>query len=355
MKHTQIFCLLAVAAATAAPSFAGDLVFTAPAYREFNNQQWGTLTLNQTTAKDVKGHYHTEGKNDIPWSIQLTTPAGSGYKVNTLFSGKNDGSDPLHAILVRYDRGLPLADLDQSVGSEGTLAYQSRRNSDWAIDVYPDQGIVAFVNGAGTHAMASAVLLLPKDALITTTRDLEKDVTDIVPIVDPYADQPKILTIGDVEVDTELSGFDMSDMERSNLEDDLRDATARGALRYETAAPGRYTARVSGQYKADKGGRIDVTATIDGRTPYGPIRTAGEATLDVKAGGIPVDSAVYSILLRRARHSAERNLLDAIRQQGPPTPQAVQAQAWQQLLVRFRLAASNALGRAGDVPIGGAL
>ncbi len=89
---------------------------------------------------------------------------------------------------------------------------------------------------------------------------------------------------------------------------------------------------------------------IAGDTPYGPVRVTGTASEDVKSGTIPIDSADYSLLARKARHDVEKNLTEALRNLSIPSPEAVRRQTWARLLQQFRMAASNALGKSGDVP-----
>lgn len=350
MKLNSALGAAILAPALAAATHAAAQVFPLPAYSTFQNDRWGGLVLNETTAKTLKTLYTTEAQTDIPRSVQLSGTAASGARVNVLFSGPGDSADPMHAVLTRYDTPLQASDLEQDLGGPGTVYYPPERQSDWALEAFPTRGIVAFLQNAGSKPTVSAVLLQPKDALISEFQGLQTAASPVKPAVDPNANVPRVIAIGDVAVSTNLVGIELSDQEQTNLEEELRESNSQGAVNFASGAPGRYTVYIAGRYDSDKGGRIDMALTIAGSTPYGPVHVSGTASQDLKQGMVPVDSAVYSLMARQARHAVEKNLVDALSKLSIPSPDTVRRQAWGQLLQQFRMAASNALGKSGDVP-----
>lgn len=356
MKRASAFCLLfALFAAIVSPAHAKDDKpdFTLPSLADFTGRQWDAIELGKSTASSIKDHYKIAKRgNAIPWSLMISTPKGSGDRLNVLFGGRDDKNDVATAILIRYDSSPTLDSIKHEFGHAGVSYYQPERNTGWLIHEYPDKGVVLFVDNHSGAYTVSAVLLVPPAILTEGVLDFSPDATLIVPVVDIHAGERRLMLFGSVDVTTSLSGMTMSDIERSNLRDDLRRATAGGAMLYQEYAPGSCVADIHASFKEDKGDCIDVTVTIDGPSPYGQIHVVGQSSTVFKNHQRITDSASYEGVFNDALGKAQQGFAQAMRAMGPPSPQVMQQIAFDSAFNRLRIATLSTQGIHATPPPG---
>jgi hypothetical protein len=325
--------MTALLALSATAAFADKPEFTLPALGTFDGAHFGQLTLGTTTASDVKGQYKIDRNGgNTPWSLRVSTPKGSGYRVFTLFSGPNDHSDTLNAILIQYESGPTQDMVAQDLGDQGTPYYIPGRNSNWHVEDFADKGAVAFVNDVDRVDTVDAVMLIRPSVVQNGILNLSTEPTAIVPVVDLHAREPKVMHFGNIDVDTyELDGLHLRDSRIREIRDDIELASAQGTMIYEAYAAGTYKVEFSGDYKWDKGGSVTVTCTISGESPYGPVSAKGEETESIDKHTRVDDYDFYGDALHDARANAERNFAKAMRAAGPPTPAETRRMAWDDL------------------------
>ena len=355
-KRASAFCLLfALFAAVVSPAHAKDDKpdFTLPSLTDFTGDHWDAIQLGKSTPSDIKDHYKiAKHGNVIPWSLMISTPKGSGDRLNVLFDGGDDKKDVATAILIRYDVSPTLESIKHEFGHAGVSYYLRGRNTGWLIHEYPDKGVVLFTDIHTGSYTVPAVLLVPPAILADGVLDLSSEATLIVPVVDVHAGEPRLMYFGSVDVTTAMDGMTMSDIEKSNLRDDLRRATAGGTMLYQEYAPGSCVADVHASYKQDKGDCIDVTVTIAGPTPYGPIQAIGQSSTTFKSHQRFTDSASYEGVFNDALGKAQQSFATQIRSLGPPSPMAMQQIAFDDVFNRLRTATISAQGVHSAPPPG---
>ncbi|BDI29673.1 hypothetical protein CCAX7_17240 [Capsulimonas corticalis] len=347
-KRTSAFCLLALAlAAIVSPAHAKDdrPDFTLPSLADFTGDQWDALQLGKSTAESVKDHYKiAKHGNAIPWSLMLSTPKGSGDRLNVLFDGGDDKKDVATALLIRYDQSPSLESIKKVFGHAGVSYYLRGRNTGWVIHEYPEKGVVLFADTHEGFFTVSTIMLVPPAILAEGCLDLSPTGTLIAPVVDVHAGEPRLMYFGNVDVTTSLDGMTVSDLEKSNLRDELRRATGAGTMIYQEYATGSCVANIHGVYKPDTGDCVDVTVTIDGASPYGPIHAVGASSTTIKQHQRVTDSANYEGVFNDALTKAQQSFALQMRSMGPPTPEEMQRIAYNDVFNRLRAATISLQG-----------
>jgi len=323
----------AIVALASTPAFADKPEFALPSIAAFDGVHFGPLTLGTTTASDVKGSLKIDknGANSIPWSLRLSTPKGGGYRVFAIFSGPSDKTDTLDAVLVQYEAGPSLDAVRNDFEEKGQDFYQTDRNSDWALVDFADKGVVGFVKDIERGSTVAAEMVMSPEVLKDGFLDLSTTPTEIVPVPDPHAGDPKVAPFGTIDISTSsLSGdLRLRREQIHDIRDDIKLAGARGTIYYEEHdSSGSYDVDFSGDYKWDKGGSVTVTVTISGNSPYGPISAKGDATKNLDKNERVGDFNYYRGALHDARASAEKNFAYAMLKAGPPTPADTRRMAW---------------------------
>jgi len=333
MQRSRIWTFAtAIIAFASTPAFADKSEFALPSIAAFDGVHFGPLTLGTTTASDVKGNLKIDknGANSIPWSLRLSTPKGGGYRVFAIFSGPSDKTDTLNAVLVQYEAGPTLDAVRSDFGTQGQEYYQTDRNSDWALVDFADKGVVAFVKDIERGSTVAAEMVMSPEVLKDGFLDLSTSPTEIVPVPDPHAGDPKVAPFGTIDVNTSsLSGdLRLRDDQKHDIRDDIKLAGARGTIFYDRGSSGSYDVDFSGDYKWDKGGSVTVTVTISGIGPYGPISAKGKSTKNLDKNEHLGEFNYYREALHDARATAEKNFAYAMLKAGPPTPADTRRIAW---------------------------
>jgi len=334
MQRSKIWTFAtAILALASTPALADKPEFALPSMATFDGVHFGPLTLGTTTASDVKGSLKIDknGANSIPWSLRLSTPKGGGYRVFAIFSGPSDKTDTLNAVLVQYEAGPSLDAVRSDFGEKGQDYYQTDRNSDWSLVDFADKGVVAFVKDIERGSSVPAELIMSPEVLKDGFLDLSTTPTEIVPVPDLHARDPKVAPFGNIDISTSgLSGdLKLRDEQVDDIRDDVKLAGARGTIYYDRHDnSGSYNVDLSGDYKWDKGGSVTVTVTISGMSPYGPISAKADATKNLDKNKNVRDYNYYRGALHDARADAEVNFANAMMKAGPPTPADTRRVAW---------------------------
>ena len=269
-----------------------------------------------------------------------------------LFDGPDDKKDVATALLIRYDESPSLESIKKVFGHAGVSYYERGRTTGWVIHEYPDKGVVLFADTHTGFFTVSAVMLVPPAVLTDGFLDFSSTGTLIAPVPDIHAGEPRVMLFGNVDVTTSLDGMTVSDLERSNLRDELRRATAAGTMLYQEYAPGSCTADIHAVYKPDKGDCVDVAVTIDGGSPYGPIHAVGHSGTTFKSHDRVTDSANYEGVFNDALSKAQQAFAMQMRTVGPPSPEEMQRIAYNDVFNRLRAATISIQGVHASPPPG---
>lgn len=326
-----------------APARAGA-TFRPPPLSVCDGTGWGSLHFGVTTPKQIKSDFAIDLHNDIPRSLRLSQPADIGEQVNVLFVDKKD-TDPLEAICLRPSPGaLTLDALQAQVGESGQTRYSRTRSQDWWVEIFPTHCIVAFVLATPNGAEVRQVLLLPRAAMPQVVPDWSVTGTPLVPLIDPHAGEPRVMSFGSTLVTGSISGLPGNDRLKSVLERRMVDGIAGGAMRYAVGAGGSYETNLQGTLKDGKGD-VTVECTIKGDGPYGPLSATASHTGSVRTKDDPWQ--ITTDTAEKALSTAETNFARAMAASGPPTPDQVRLSAWEQLFQNMRQAAASGLATAG--------
>ena len=339
---TRFSAALAALFLLGAPSLsarAGD-TFRPPPLSACDGTGWGSLRFGASTPKQIKSNFDLDSHNDIPRSLRLSQPADIGEQINVLFIDKKD-TDPLDAICLRPSPGaLTLEALQAQVGENGETRYPGTRSEDWWLEVFPAHSIAAFILATPNGAEVRQIVLLPHAAMTMVAAGWSATQTPILPLIDPHAGEPRVMSFGSTLLTGSITGFRDSEHLKSVLERRMVDGIAGGAMRYAVNAGGSYETNLSGTLKDGKGD-VTVECTIKGDGPYGPLSATGSHT-----GSVRVKDDPWQITTDTAEHAmseAETNFAHAMAASGPPTPDQVRAVAWDQLFQNLRQAAAAGL------------
>ncbi len=319
--------------------------FTPGSFAECTGQGWSGLYFGQTTPKDVKSEFDINKHNDIPHSLRLAAPRSANVIVHALFAGKEETS-PLAAIYVDYDQRLPYLDAIQTdVADPGTAYYPHTRYEDWWVQVFPKQGIVAYVINPGAPQV-EAIMVCPPTAVTNALEDYTTDKPPISKWGDTQQKDPRVMLFGTVDVTSKTTGMDIIEDTQSAIESDLKSDTAGGEIRYWNDGPGSYTVHLSGNYDLNKGGIIDADAKIVGPGPFGTITAEGTGSSDIPAN--TSDFARYAKdAASTARAKAQSEFADSMKRAGPPKLDVFREQAWSDLSDRLRVTSDAAILETG--------
>jgi hypothetical protein len=147
---------------------------------------------------------------------------------------------------------------------------------------------------------------------------------------------------GTTRVNDNLQGnikIDEKDIARQERE--MKDATADGTMRYREGASGSYIVDASGSKKSNEVGSLNVTVTISGNGPYGPISAEGLGFASMPGGVELALDILYSKALKDATEMAQSNFAVAMKNAGlPPLPQ-VREESWRRAIGQLITAAGG--------------
>lgn len=310
------------------------------------------MQIGKSTGQSIKEHYKiAKHGNQVPWSLMISTPKSSGCRVNAMFAGGDDKKDPLSSILIRYESGPTLSSFKYEMGGIGQTYYFQGRNSDWLVYAYPKKGVVAFVTNEDGSKIVAALLCVSPEIIAPGVAQLSPTLTPIVRIIDRHAGERRRMYFGSVSVKTSLDGLSMTPQEKSNLQDELRGATAGGTMLYQEYSTGSCDAQIDGKYRFDDGGSLSVSVSISGVSPYGPIEASGDSETSYEKHMDVSDSANFTIAFEEAFAKAQENFQRAMITVGPPTPEQTRIEAWNTIFNNLRGCCLNEFNVRAENPL----
>ncbi|MBS1719083.1 MAG: hypothetical protein JST35_01410 [Armatimonadetes bacterium] len=311
-------------------------LFSPPAFSTFDGKTYAGIELEVAMARDVlkiykafKGAFRggamllNDGKLDGVKSETLNDRAGSKSKIigfRLTYFGL--GEDPEKFI---KDLGQP------------TPFYAMKRYEDWRVLVWPEKGVAlrTSMDSRGERV---------REAILTTPTRLQRGLTlltktddGVQAYKDPFADQPRELEFGQVTVRFNVRGLKIQDEDgqRDEYERELRRLRAGNFLRYRRGTGGTATLDVNCDYNPTRGGRLTVTARVQGRTVYGEVREEASLDRDIakpKNGAQPPVYVRFQNLADEVLRDLEDQLEQTIRRQGPPPLEVWQGRNWMEFL-----------------------
>lgn len=316
-----------------------------PALSAFNGSSWGNLQLGRTTFKQVQANYET-GKGAYESSTELTQPKDAPIRIDCLWNKVGD-EEILGAITVRFTANAPsrseIQRLFDSEEKDTRDYYQRGRYEDWRVAQYTSKGIAAFGLRNGDFETIPVLLLANPNSLTSIGQYLTEEPMPVEERQDPNANRERVMEFGTIDVTLD-DDLDLSEGEKWRTRDRIKDAEAGGTIRYYRGGDGSYRVTMYGSKKRD-GGSVNVTVSIAGDGPYGPLSASGsgsdtwkwrnkEDSRHDKEQDKVVDS--YRNALREARRAAENSFAQAMRNAGPPSLASIREGQWSSLINTVR-------------------
>ncbi len=307
---------------------------------------WSGLEFGVSTLATVKKNFDVS-RSDLPNSTQLKQGKNPPREVHMMWD-KEGKKSPLVAIALNYAPGkeLELSQLQAQLKQKGQSLYARQRFDDWRVQTFPDKGVIAWVQGTGKPRV-SFLMMVPSGQLRAWQRKqpLRVAATPVAVRVDLNANKPRIIEFGSTLVTFTFSGpYTMRENEKERQEDELKRRKLGGILQYRRGMAGSYDIDVGGSWKYDKGGTLNVTCTISGEGPYGPIRVSQSSSktlnksLDSQGSvlGMSEGNLNYNVALAEAQSGVERQAKSALAAQGPPSLSFLRQQVWDKMIAELR-------------------
>jgi hypothetical protein len=320
-----------------------------PALSTFNGSSWGNLQLGRTTFKQVQASYET-GKGAYESSTELTQPKNTPVRVDCLWNKVGD-DEILGAITVRFTGNAPsrgeVQRLFDSKEKDTRDYYLRGRYEDWRVAAYASKGIAAFGMRDGDLETVPVLLLANPNSLSSIAQSLTEDYMPVEERYDPNANRPRVMEFGTIDVTLD-DDLDLAESERWRTRDRIKDAEAGGAIRYYRNGDGSYRVTMEGSKKRGDGS-VNVTVSISGEGPYGPLSASGSGsetwkwrTKDDSRHMKEQDKVVeaYRSALREARRQAENSFAKAMYEAGPPSLGSIREGQWAGLINAVRRSSS---------------
>jgi hypothetical protein len=336
---TAALIMTPVAAVRAdAPYFAPQGIET------FDGASWSGITLGVTTQEGVKNQFRNGRGRFMPAipSVELRQQDDNApWRVDALYPTK-DKQATLDGICLTYrgdERGAPgLSRLRGALGDGGEERFAAERFEDWRVVAYPKKGVLLFVLD-GRVPMA---LLGTPGRIARAAETLGKEEPPVTRRIDPHEGKPRVVTFGSVDASLRLKDFGAKDESRvkRDLEELMRRASAGGVLEFSYTGDGAYSLSITGDHDADKDKTGSVSCTLSGRTVYGPVRAYSYESFKIKRAGAgetrTLEDTDYLSAVLLAMRSAERDIAQQVRKQGPPPIEEERKRAWERLIEAYR-------------------
>lgn len=328
------------------PQFEGEPLDT------IGDKGWSELEFGVSTLATVKKNFDVSS-SDLPNSTQFKQGKRPPREVHMMW-GKEGKKSPLVAIALNYAPGqeLELSQLQAQLKQKGQSLYARQRFEEWRVQTFPDKGVIAWVKGKDKPRV-SFLMMVPSGQLRAWQRNqpLRVAATPVAVRVDPNANKPRIIEFGSTLVTFTFSGpYTMREQEKERQEDELKRRKLGGILQYRRGMAGSYDIDVGGSWKYDKGGTLNVTCTISGEGPYGPIRVSQSSSKTLNKAlngqgsifGMSEGNLNYNVALAEAQSGVERKAKMALDAQGPPSLSTLRQQAWDKMIAELRTTAPAA-------------
>lgn len=273
------------------------------------------VVLGQTADKDLKKLYKV-GKGAMrPEGLVISND--EQWRVDALLNGR--GGDA-KAIAVWYEakRAVEFSDFTRDLGP-AERSFVRNRSSDWSVNAWPERGIAMFVTRDGNRDYVEGILLTDKDRILTMTRALEAQPTEILDLQAIFDRKDRRVFIRSFDVDISSKNINIGDQRREE-----RFIQSFAERRWETRDIlfGRDGGTISISINIDFE-KTNVSVSLSGKNEVGPVSGSGSST--ARKFRVERDVAQYrreyvedAVLdaLTDAVRAAER----AIAGQKPPTP-----------------------------------
>lgn len=331
-----------------------DDFFAPPKISEFTGSQWGKLTFGQSSQEAVKRDWKN-GRGDFRNSVELKTSDSLPYKISALFPNVQKNAT-LDGIVIRWrdeNNGPLLADLKTALGDESTgmvMRHPSVRHENWEMAAWPQKGVFALLLGG----RVAWVLLGSPGKIAAVSSHFTGEPVSITPVPDPAIGKTKEVVYGSVQAAFDLKNIslDRKDRERDDTESDLRragDGGSREPLRYRRDSEGKYEITVYAHSRDDKDTDGRVSAHLTGTTVYGKIDVSSDETFKVEKGKHRLEDTPFYRAIVKAERNVEEKAGQALRAQGPPTPNAVRNGQWNQIVETYRTTSAATAPPAGGL------
>ena len=301
----------------------------------YDGKNWCGLTIGVSTLSDVKKLYRVQRCE--PKTRYYFVQDHETVRIGAAFSGVGDTAVLQLLAFYQPSLGPKLAVIDAIAGEKGQSYYEPDRYEDWQFVAYPNKGLLVSVLHEGGIENVQLIMLCQPAALPSVTAHLSSTPSPIKHIDDPHAGEDKRMEFGITDISFNLIGLRIKDMvrEKASLIGELQRANAGGAMKYVPGAAGHYNLIITGDFDAKRGGTISVSASIDGKCPYGPVSAEGRSIQILQRprenGGdnVPLmNSAAYTQALYQAMQQAESALQKTMDAQGPPPVWSYREQSW---------------------------
>ncbi len=318
--------------------------FAARGIETFDGTSWSGITLGVTTQEGVKKQFRNGRGRFMPAipSVELRQQDdNSPWRVDALYPTK-DKEATLDGICLtaRHEHGAPsLGRLRGALGEGGEERFPAERFEDWRVVAYPKKGVLLFALGD----RVPMVLLGTPGRIARAAETLDREEPPVTERVDPHEGKPRVVKFGSVDVSLRLKDFGARDESRvkRDLEELMRRASAGGTLEFSYAGNGSYSLSITGDHDADKDKTGSISCTLSGETAYGPVRAYTYESFKIKRTGSGETRALedtdYLSAALLAMRSAERDVTEQVRKQGPPPLEEERRRAWERMIETYRV------------------
>ncbi len=318
----------------AAPGLASEILKPA-GVATFDGKTWSGMTIGESVLSDVRKAYQTErrGRGDIlsaytDRSLRFRSEKGSDTVVEAIFS-----SGAKNALLcgfrVEFKSAAPTIEaLGAQLGEKPQRWYAPRRGTDWWHEVFTQHGVVAVMQGDGAATRMAYLLLVLPSRVAGYVKGLSSEPTDqgANPLAAMAASSATdVLEYGSVQVTYNVKGTTIrgQDRDRLEFEQQMRSATAGGAIRYTPGAGGVYRLTITVEAYSETGGIVSADAAIEGNVGGRTMTASGHQSQSYT--GAAVGSAMYTYLPGAAMRDAEKDARARVRGEFSPSGLAARA------------------------------
>jgi hypothetical protein len=337
--HRVVLCLLLGMLSSAgriAASAQGQEHFEPPVLEQFDGRGWKDLTFDESTTDDIKKAYKTGKGAYRPEAMVLPQSRDSDINLQVLMNGRG-GTSRLVGFRIAYKDGeLNLTELARSLGKRAETFYPQERFSDWRVEAFLSKGIIVFVARDGVRDTVPVVVLTTPERATELVRGLSEEPTRIGDFRRRFNPNDVRVEFGSISISHQEKGLqfpDANDVE-SRIRRSVRENSGSRNLDYRSGGDASYTVRIVLDKPKDKDGKVTVTVTASGTTPFGSVYASGSNTKTFDrdiAGGVSVSRNVILDAFEDARDSMGSEFSRKVRQAMPATPKAYQEIVWNAL------------------------
>lgn len=274
------------------------------------------VIFGQTADKDIKKLYKV-GKGAMrPEGLVISND--DQWRVDALLNGRGGDAKAI-ALWYESKRAVEFSDFTRDLGP-AERSYVRDRSSDWSVNAWPERGIAMFVTQDGNRSYVEGVLLSDKERILTMTRGLEAQPTQILDLQAIFDRKDRRVLIRSLDVDINSKNINIGDARR---EERLLQSFAERRWETRDIMFGRDGGTISISVNIDFE-KTNVSVSLNGKNEVGSVSGSGSSTarkfrVDKDVAQYRRDYVEDAVLdaLTDAVRAAER----AVAGQKPPTPQ----------------------------------